>query len=232
MQRKHIPRVYEYQPWTSSHLIDDRYQLSTRQSFGWRLISNINQVQFWLMFDEVWFFIQAKMTKSSQKSVKIVYVFWNLHTLKCKENTYLEYMNINHEPVATCLMIDIKYQPDRVLVDIWYQTSTRCSSGWRLISNINQIEFWLTFDIKHQPGTVLVDVWRSMIFIQAKMTKSSQKKCQNCIRFLESTCPEMQRKHIPWVYEYQSWTSSHPIDDWYQTSTRYISGWCLISNIN
>ena len=35
------------------------------------------------------------------------------------------------------------------------------------------------------------------------MTKSSQKKCQNCIPFLESTYPEMQRKHIPRVYEYQ-----------------------------
>ena len=58
------------------------------------------------------------MTKSSQKSVKIVYLFWNLHTLKCKENTYLEYMNINHELLATQLMIDIKHQPDAVLVDI------------------------------------------------------------------------------------------------------------------
>ena len=58
------------------------------------------------------------MTKSSQESVKIVYLFWNLHTLKCKENIYLEYMNINYEPVASRLMIDIKYQPDAVLVDI------------------------------------------------------------------------------------------------------------------
>ena len=58
------------------------------------------------------------MTKSSQKSVKIVYLFWNLHTLKCKENQYLEYMNINHELVATRLMIDIKHQPDTVLVDV------------------------------------------------------------------------------------------------------------------
>ena len=58
------------------------------------------------------------MTKSSQKSVKIEYIFCNLHTLKCKENIYLEYMNINHEPVATRLMIDIKHQPDAVLVDI------------------------------------------------------------------------------------------------------------------
>ena len=57
------------------------------------------------------------MTKSSQ-SVKIVYLFWTLHTLKCKENIYQEYMNINHEPVASRLMIDIKHQPDAVLVDI------------------------------------------------------------------------------------------------------------------
>ena len=58
------------------------------------------------------------MTKSCQKSVKIVYLFWNLHTLKCKENIYLECMNINHEPVAIRLMIDIKHQPDTVLVDV------------------------------------------------------------------------------------------------------------------
>ena len=64
------------------------------------------------------------MTKSSQKSVKIVYLFWNLHTLKCKENIYLEDMNINHEPVATGLMFDIwltfdiKHQPGTVLVDV------------------------------------------------------------------------------------------------------------------
>ena len=36
------------------------------------------------------------------------------------------------------------------------------------------------------------------------MTKSSQKKCQNFISFLESTNPEMQRKHVHRVYKYQS----------------------------
>ena len=36
------------------------------------------------------------------------------------------------------------------------------------------------------------------------MTKSSQKKCKNCIPFLESTYPEMQGNLIPRVYEYQS----------------------------
>ena len=71
--------------------------------------------------------------------------FWNLHTLKCKENINLEYMNIKHEPVATRLMVDIKHQPDRVLVDIWYQTTTG-------------MQFWLTFDIKHKLDRVLVDI--------------------------------------------------------------------------
>ena len=56
------------------------------------------------------------MTKSSQCQNCIP--FWNLHTLKCKEIIYLEYMNVSHEPVATGLMIDIKHQPDAVLVDI------------------------------------------------------------------------------------------------------------------
>ena len=36
------------------------------------------------------------------------------------------------------------------------------------------------------------------------MTKSSQKKVSKLYTFLESTYPEMQRKHIPRVYEYQS----------------------------
>ena len=34
-------------------------------------------------------------------------------------------MNINRKAAATRLMIDIKHQTDRVLVDILYQTSTR-----------------------------------------------------------------------------------------------------------
>ena len=36
---------------------------------------------------------------------------------------YIEYMNISRQPAATGLMIDIKHQPDRVLIDIRYQTS-------------------------------------------------------------------------------------------------------------
>ena len=55
--------------------------------------------------------------------------------------------------------------------------------------NINQIQLWLGFDEK-------------CLFIKAKMTKCS-KKCQHYMHSLESTYPEMQRKHIPKVYEYQ-----------------------------
>ena len=36
--------------------------------------------------------------------------FWNLHTLKCKENTFLQSMNINLQPAATQLRIDIKHR--------------------------------------------------------------------------------------------------------------------------
>ena len=57
--------------------------------------------------------------QSPVKQVSKVYTFfWNLHTLKCKENIYLEYMNINRQPAATRSMIDIKHQTDTVLVDV------------------------------------------------------------------------------------------------------------------
>ena len=58
------------------------------------------------------------MTKSSQKNFQNCIPFLESTYLKWKENIYLEYMNINHEPVATRLLIDIKHQPDRVLVDV------------------------------------------------------------------------------------------------------------------
>ena len=57
------------------------------------------------------------MTKSSQKSVQIVYFFKSTDP-EMQENIYLEHMNISCQPAATWLMFDIKHQPDRVLVDI------------------------------------------------------------------------------------------------------------------
>ena len=35
-----------------------------------------------------------------------------------QKNVYLNYMNINCQPAAIWLMIDIKHPPDRVLVDV------------------------------------------------------------------------------------------------------------------
>ena len=79
-------------------------------------------------------------------------------------------MNINHEPVATCLMIDIKHQPERVLIDVWLMFDEKCffsrgapaarqsvgcvpSPRWAGGSSCApEIEFWSTFDIKHQTG--------------------------------------------------------------------------------
>ena len=49
------------------------------------------------------------MTKSSQKKCQNCIRFLESTYPEMQENTYLEYMNINHEPVATRLMIDIKH---------------------------------------------------------------------------------------------------------------------------
>ena len=43
-----------------------------------------------------------------------------------------------------------------------------------------------------------------MFFHTSKNDKVQSKKCQNCIPFLESTYPEMQRKHIP-INQVQCW---------------------------
>ena len=53
--------------------------------------------------------------------------------------------------------------------------------------------FHQIFDIKHQLDTVLV-MFEECFFIQAKMTKSSQKSVKIVYLFLEFTYSEMQRK--------------------------------------
>ena len=58
------------------------------------------------------------MTKSSQKKSQNCILFLESTYLEMQRNIYLEYLNINHEPVATRLMIDIKHQPDTVLADV------------------------------------------------------------------------------------------------------------------
>ena len=75
------------------------------------------------------------MTKSSQERVKIIYLFCNLHTLKCKEKH--PRATAAREPPApggqggSGRVPEQRLHTDRVLVDIY---------------------------IKHQPDTVLVDV--------------------------------------------------------------------------
>ena len=101
-------------------------------------------------------------------------------------------------------MIDIKHQPDRVLVKVWYQTSTG-------------MQFWMSFDIKHQPHRVLVDFlyqtstrnsfgWclTKTVFSYKQKWWSPVKKVSKLYTFFENTYPEMQRKRMPRLNEYQS----------------------------
>ena len=45
---------------------------------------------------------------------------------------------------------------------------------------------------------------------------------ENCIPFFESTYPEMQRKHIPSVYEYQPVATRHQKDKfWLMFHTKH-----------
>ena len=54
------------------------------------------------------------MTKSSRKKCQNCIRFFESTYPEMQTNLYIEYVNINHEPVATRMMIDIKHQPDRV----------------------------------------------------------------------------------------------------------------------
>ena len=53
---------------------------------------------------------------------------------------------------------------------------------------------------------------KNVFSYKRKMTNSSQKSVK-IVYFFKSTDPEMQRKHITRVYEYQLTTSSHLVDD-------------------
>ena len=66
---------------------------------------------------------------------------------------------------------------------------------------------WLTFDIKHPPvsGISFGSCLRKNVFHTSENDEAQSKKSVKIVYlFLESTYPEMQRKHIPSVYEYQS----------------------------
>ena len=80
------------------------------------------------------------MAKSTQKRVKIIYLFWNLHTLKCKEK-HPRATSAREPPApggqgSSGLTPEQRLHIDRVLVDIYNQTSTRYSFGYCLTKNV------------------------------------------------------------------------------------------------
>ena len=99
------------------------------------------------------------------------------------------------------------------------QTSTKAVPGWCLISNVNQNCIWLMFDIKCQPELYLVDVWyQSSIgwLLVHDWYSYTLGKGFLCISGYVDSKKRIQFWH------FFDWT-------WYQTSTRTLSGWCLIS---
>ena len=110
------------------------------------------------MFDEKCFFIQAK---SSQKSVKIVY-FFGIYIQVSKLYTFLESTYPEMQRKLIPRVNEYQLSTSSHPVDDRYQISTRYSFGWR---------------------------WMKKKFIQAKIAKSGQNKCQNLISFLKSTYP-------------------------------------------
>ena len=97
--------------------------------------------------------------------------------------------------------------------------------------DINQIQFWLMFDENCFFSRGAPAVQQSGPRDPSPRWAGGFGLCTPTPdTFFKSTYPEMQRKHIPRVNEYQSWTRSHLLNDWYQTSTRESSGWHLISN--
>ena len=89
--KENIYLEYEYQLSTSSHrlMIYIKHQPGIKHQTG---------IQFRLTFDEKMFFRTSKYDKVQSKRRQNCTHFLNLHALLCKENIYLEYMNINHQP--------------------------------------------------------------------------------------------------------------------------------------
>ena len=168
--------------------------------------------------------------KYSQKSVKIIYIFQNLHILKCH---------------VIWLMFDIKHHPKPYLDDVGYQSSTRwllvddwysyslgicflCISFY--VDSKKAIQFWHFFTglchfhlyektlfVKHQPKLFLVDV------LYHTSTRTLPGWC------LISNI----NQNVTWLMFYIIHQPElYLVDVWYQTSTKTLPGWCLISIIN
>ena len=188
------------------YLVDVWHQMSTRTLSGWCLISIINRVATgsWLIFIyyRYMFSLHFRVCRF-QKRYTILTLFWlDFVIFACMKKYFSSNINQN----CTWLIFDIKRQPKLYLVDVWHQTSTKTLSGWCLISNVNQNSIWLMFDINHQSG----GYW---FIIELYLVD-----CHFCL--YEKT---FFVKHQPKLYL---------VDVWYQTSTKTLPGWCLISNVN
>ena len=116
-------------------------------------------------------------------------------------------------------MFDIKRQPELYLVDVWYQMSTRTPSGWYLISIINRVT----------TGSWLIFIYSRYVFSLHFRVCRFPKTYTILTLFLTGLC------HFC-LYEKSFFVKHQPklylADVWYQTSTKTLSGWCLISNVN
>ena len=101
----------------------------------------------------------------------------------------------------------VKHQQELYLIDVRYQTSTRTLSGWYLISIIySRYMFSLHFRVcRFQKRYTILKIFLTGL-------------CHFCL--YEKT---FFVKYQPKLYL---------VDVWYQTSTKTVPAWCLISNIN
>ena len=106
IQRQHTPLAYKYQPSNGSRqpaatqlMVDINYHPADTRT--WFIVDINHQPDaLWLTFDENIFLIYRQNNKIRPKSVKTI-LFWNVHALQHKENTFLQYMNINYQPAVT-----------------------------------------------------------------------------------------------------------------------------------
>ena len=201
------------------YLVDVWYQMSTRTLSGWCLISIINRVATgsWLIFIyyRYMFSLHFRVCRF-QKGIQFWHFFWlDFVILACMKKYFSSNINQN----CTWLMFDIKHQPKLYLVDVWYQTSTKTLSGWCLISIINRVA----------TGSWLIFIYSRYMFSLHFRVCRFQKRYTILTLFLTGLC------HFC-LYEKTFFVKHQPklylVDVWYQTSTKTLPGWCLISNVN
>ena len=232
--------------------------MSTRTASGWCLISNVNQNCIWLMFDinhqsvatgswlifiysRCMFSLHFRVPRFQKRYTTLTLFDWTLSFLLVWKNIFRQtstktvpgwclISNINQN--STWLMFDSKCQPELHLVDVWYQMSTRTLSGWCLISIINRVATgsWLIFIYYRymfslhfrvcrfqKRYTILTLFWLDFVIFACMKKYFSSNINQNCTWLM------FDIKRQPKLYL---------VDVWHQTSTKTLSGWCLISNVN